>query len=142
MDRVRVVGQVHQLPDLRRVEHRLLGYRHMPRRIVQQHPHRLLYQIHALIERQTPRLDRAALRNLCKKAAVPEEETCIGPAPLAATRNCMISKASLRSRIFSPACAAKSKTKSTRSAGAITTRCAVNRRRQKSLFRADLLEGQ
>ena len=45
MDRVRIIRQVHQLPNLRGVQRRLLGHGHVPWSIVQQHPHRLLDRI-------------------------------------------------------------------------------------------------
>ena len=38
---MRIVGEIHEFPDFGGAEHRLLGDRHVPGRVVQQHPHGL-----------------------------------------------------------------------------------------------------
>src|SRR5580698_3749064 len=68
VDGVRVFRQIDQFPDLSRVQHRLLSHRHVPGSVIQQHTHRLLNHIHALVQSETTRLYRAAFWNLCIRA--------------------------------------------------------------------------
>ena len=74
VDGVRIFRQIDQLPNFRRVEHRLLSYGHVPGSVVQQHAHGLLHQVHSLIESETARLDRAGFQEFLKTTAEPEEE--------------------------------------------------------------------
>jgi len=50
---VRVVGEVEELPYLRSVEDGLFGDGRVPRGVVEQHAHRALHVVHALVEGET-----------------------------------------------------------------------------------------
>ena len=60
---VHIVGEVHEFPDFRGIEHRFLGDGHMPRRLVQQHPHGFGYPLQLLVQCEPSSLDGGGLRD-------------------------------------------------------------------------------
>ena len=113
----------------------------MPRSIVQQHTHRLLYQIHSLIERETARFDGAAFRNSFVRSQGRRKRRGIGR-PLSRDPELHdLERVAAQQNIFS------------RMSGEIEDEInplrrshhhplGGNGRGQKSLFGADLLKGQ